>query len=184
MRLLPCGLHELGRSRVQDGMDCEFLWAPRGTEGRKQRQRLQRHLAGEVRHSKAEARRRELGSARLLAWAAGSGSRKLGAGAPRGADPTAPSAPSLPAPGRAPSAASPRQRHGPPPARPATAFRSGPRPRQRSSSHQLAALLRFCGPCSKLRLQVVLSRWPQGSAFLQAAEATSLTSIGGACTTQ
>ena len=31
------------------------------------------------------------------------------------------------------------------------------------------------------RLQVVLSRWPQGSAFLQAAEATSLTSIGGAC---
>eukprot|EP00439_Symbiodinium_sp_Y106_P027333 s3068_g3.t1 len=30
----------------------------------------------------------------------------------------------------------------------------------------------------ELELQVVLSRWPQGSAFLQAAEATSLTSIG------
>ena len=29
-----------------------------------------------------------------------------------------------------------------------------------------------------LRAQVVLSRWPEGAAFLQAAEATSLTSIG------
>ncbi|CAE7384496.1 unnamed protein product [Symbiodinium sp. CCMP2456] len=90
------------------------------TEGRKQRQRLQRHLAGEVRHSKAEAAARESLELALHEELTRLRHRLLRSQR------------------RVWSAASPEE----------------------------------------LQLQVVLSRWPQGSAFLQAAEATSLTSIG------
>ncbi|CAE7946372.1 unnamed protein product [Symbiodinium sp. KB8] len=107
MRFLPCG-REL----------CE-LWS-RGAEGRRQRQRLQRHLAAESRRSAAEATARE-GLELALHGELTQLRQRL-----------------LSSQRRVWSAASPEE----------------------------------------LQLQVVLSRWPQGSAFLQAAEAKSLTSIG------
>ena len=151
MRFLPCG-REL----------CE-LWS-RGAEGRRQRQRLQRHLAAESRRSAAEATAREglelalHGELTQLRQRLLSSQRR--AGGPAGSPPTQP--PCV-FPREVWSAASPEE------------------------LQQLALCAAFssllAAACvQKLRLQVVLSRWPQGSAFLQAAEAKSLTSIGGACT--
>ncbi|CAE7211817.1 unnamed protein product [Symbiodinium sp. CCMP2592] len=92
----------------------------RAAAGRRQRQRLQRHLATESRRSKAEAVARESLELALHLELTALRHRLLRSQR------------------RVWSAASPEE----------------------------------------LELQVVLSRWPQGGAFLQAAEATSLTSIG------